>query len=131
MTEVREGNSARCNSPFLRSFVISGVTSKNTDVQSQMHVRPYPFPDGNDSGFLRFGVMDSQTVGSLDTDDSFVFEFGGGLDYFFTKRFSVSLDDRFLIGDVDTPWEVSGEGGCFALKKLINLRSVIFKYCSA
>jgi outer membrane protein W len=48
---------------------------------------------------------------SIDTDDSFIFTLGAGVDYFFTKHFSLTLDGRFLLGNVDTSWEVSGPGG--------------------
>ena len=44
---------------------------------------------------------------NVDTDDSFVFELGAGVDYFFIKNFSLSLDGRFLLGNVGTSWDVS------------------------
>jgi hypothetical protein len=43
----------------------------------------------------------------IDTDDSFIFELGGGLDYFFNKNFSMFLDARLLLGDVDFDARVS------------------------
>ena len=46
----------------------------------------------------------------LDTDDSFIFEVGGGLDYFFNKNFSMFLDARLLLGNVDVNTSVSGYG---------------------
>ena len=38
---------------------------------------------------------------SIDTDNGFIFSIGGGIDYFFTKSFSMNLDARFLLGIVD------------------------------
>jgi opacity protein-like surface antigen len=38
----------------------------------------------------------------IKVDNSFVFEVGGGLDYFFTKNISVNLDGRFLLTNVGT-----------------------------
>ena len=48
---------------------------------------------------------------TIDTDDSFVFELGAGLDYFFTSHFSFAFDFRLFLGNVGTTWTVSGPGG--------------------
>ena len=55
---------------------------------------------------------------SIDTDDSFIFELGGGLDYFFTKRFSLYLDARLMLGVVGTSWKVVGPGGAIPLTEI-------------
>ncbi|MBI5181591.1 MAG: hypothetical protein HZA06_01610 [Nitrospirae bacterium] len=44
---------------------------------------------------------------TIDTDDSFVFELGGGLDIFFVKYVSLSLDLKLLLSNVGTSWKVS------------------------
>lgn len=48
---------------------------------------------------------------NISTDNSFIFELGGGADYFFTKFLSINLDARFLAGNVGTTWKVSGPTG--------------------
>ncbi len=48
---------------------------------------------------------------TIDMDNSYVFELGAGLDYFFSNRFSIGLDGRILSGDVGTSWESSGPTG--------------------
>lgn len=55
---------------------------------------------------------------TIDTDNSFVFEIGAGMDYFFTKNLSMSLDSRLLGGDVGTSWEVSGPGGTLMIEDI-------------
>jgi len=48
---------------------------------------------------------------TISTDNSFIFEMGGGIDYFFTKNISINLDARLLAGNVGTSWKASGRTG--------------------
>ncbi len=48
---------------------------------------------------------------TIDTDDSYVFELGAGLDYFFSNHFSIGLDGRILGGSVGTTWKASQPTG--------------------
>jgi hypothetical protein len=38
----------------------------------------------------------------IETKDSFVFEIGGGIDYFFNKNVSLNIDGRLLISSIET-----------------------------
>jgi outer membrane protein W len=55
---------------------------------------------------------------TIDTDNNFVFETGGGFDYFFTKNISINLDIRLMVGNVDTTWKASGGGGSTTLNDI-------------
>jgi hypothetical protein len=65
---------------------------------------------------------------TIDTDDSFVFELGAGLDYFFTKHFSLLFDFRFFLGNVDTTWTVSGPGGTLPLGEIDEFKASNFQF---
>lgn len=41
----------------------------------------------------------------ISNDDAFIFEFGGGIDYFLNKNLALTLDGRFLTGNVDSKWD--------------------------
>jgi len=43
-------------------------------------------------------------------DDAFLFELGAGMDYFFTKNIALTLDGRFLGGNIDSEWDTVGGG---------------------
>jgi len=45
----------------------------------------------------------------ISNDDAFLFEFGGGIDYFLNKSIALTLDGRFVSGNIDSKWE--GPGG--------------------
>lgn len=51
--------------------------------------------------------LENTNGGNIDisNDSAFMFEVGGGMDYFFTKNIAVVLDGRFLIGSIDSKWE--------------------------
>ena len=57
---------------------------------------------------------------TIATDDAFIFEMGGGLDYFFNKNFSALLDLRFLMGNIDTTWSQAGSGGTVNIQGIDN-----------
>jgi len=48
---------------------------------------------------------------NITTDKAFVFELGGGADYFFNRHVSVNFDLKMLLCNVGTNWSVSGGGG--------------------
>ena len=41
-------------------------------------------------------------------DDAFLFEFGAGLDYFLNKNIALTLDGRFVTGNIDSKWDYGG-----------------------
>ena len=44
---------------------------------------------------------------SVETSIAFVFEFKGGIQYFFSENISISIDGRLILGSVSTDWTVS------------------------
>lgn len=63
-------------------------------------------------GGINFSDFDENQSGdetgfpfSIDTDNSFVYEIGAGADYFITEHFSLSLDGRWMGGEVDSTRE--------------------------
>jgi hypothetical protein len=45
---------------------------------------------------------------TIETENAFVLELGGGVDYFFSPKVSLLLDGRMLLGNIGTNWRVSG-----------------------
>lgn len=41
----------------------------------------------------------------ISNDSAFMFELGGGMDYFLTKNIALTLDGRLLIGSIDSEWD--------------------------
>ena len=43
----------------------------------------------------------------ISNDDAFMFEMGAGVDYFFTRNIALTLDGRFIAGNIDSKWDFS------------------------
>ena len=52
----------------------------------------------------------------ISNDDAFMFEMGAGIDYFLTRNIALTLDGRFVAGNIDSDWDFSnGESENFTL----------------
>ncbi|MBT8371911.1 MAG: hypothetical protein KJO34_13175 [Deltaproteobacteria bacterium] len=43
----------------------------------------------------------------ISNDDTFIFEMGAGVDYFLTRNIALTLDGRFIAGNIDSKWDFS------------------------
>jgi hypothetical protein len=62
-------------------------------------------------GFITNLEQASGVTFDVKTSPSFVFNIGGGPDYFFTRWLSMNADARLLLGNMGTTWSASGPGG--------------------
>jgi len=77
------------------------------------------------TGFKKSGIISRfESLGArfdIETDNPFVFEMGGGIDYFFSKTSCLTLDGRMLLGNVGTRWQVSGPAATLPLQDVDKL----------
>ena len=66
-------------------------------------------------GFASSEMEEGDNTKGIDisNDDAFLVEFGGGIDYFLNKSIALTLDGRFVSGNIDSKWE--GPGGSESL----------------
>jgi hypothetical protein len=76
--------------PLMLLFKYQGRPNKGTGFTGHIDIGGGISFNSYDKGSFFTGQMD------IEAKDSFVFEFGGGLDYFFTKNISANLDGRLL-----------------------------------
>jgi opacity protein-like surface antigen len=43
----------------------------------------------------------------ISNDDAFMFEMGAGIDYFLSRNIALTLDGRFMAGNIDSKWDAS------------------------
>ena len=53
--------------------------------------------------------LESSSGVSIDisNDNAFMFEMGAGVDYFLTRNIALTLDGRFVAGNIDSKWDFS------------------------
>lgn len=102
--------------PVMLLFKYQGMPQKGTGLTGHVDIGGGISLNSFDKG--PFVTDLEKTYGvkfDIETDNSFVFELGAGVDYFFTKNISTNLDGRFLLGNVGTSWKGSGPGGTVTL----------------
>lgn len=62
-------------------------------------------------GGMASSDLENTIGGNVDisNDSAFMFELGAGLDYFFTKNIALTLDGRFLTGNIDSEWDYNND----------------------
>jgi len=65
---------------------------------------------------------------AITTKPSFVFQVGGGVDYFLTKWLSLNVDGRWLFTKMGTDWSAQGPGGAAALTEIDSFHVSNFQF---
>jgi len=88
----------------------------------------YAFTHFSTGGFVSDLERNSGVKIDVETDDSFVFEMGGGLDYFFSPHISMNADIRFMYLDVDTDWTIKGGSSNSTISNIDKFQASHFQF---